>query len=411
MGDYNPTVPIGSTVANPAPAPASPTAVMQHIATKAVSGIVTFRDTKDDSVIWQLYVQGGQLNYATNVKGKAERLQCLLQRTQPDLAKLEFVDNQLEYVALCKGWQKQGLPVQGLRQLLGRLSLEALVQILSIAKATVEFNRTAKVEPVLIATAVNELPAPMLQMVSQWRRWRQHLPSLLTRLYVEPHNTEVFQSFWRQEFDRLEHKFLFNADRLPTVVRTLRQKLSVYRAAQVLDVQPQALTAWIQPFLEARLVSTFSFGQFEPLTVAPAPAATKPIAVEEIVLRPTIACIDDSKTIQRQVRGILEMSGYDVVSITEPVHALTSLVRHKPAVILMDVNMPDIDGYELCAMLRQSRLLKDVPIMMLTGREGIVDRMKARSLGVNYYLTKPFDPARLIEYVQKLVQTSSSQTP
>ena len=124
-------------------------------------------------------------------------------------------------------------------------------------------------------------------------------------------------------------------------------------------------------------------------------------------MRPLIACIDDSKTIQKQVRGILLLSGYEVLGITEPAQALTALVRQKPAAILMDVNMPDIDGYELCSMLRQSRQLREIPIIMLTGRDGILDRIRAKTLGVNFYLTKPFHPEHLVESIGKVLQNNS----
>jgi twitching motility two-component system response regulator PilG len=67
----------------------------------------------------------------------------------------------------------------------------------------------------------------------------------------------------------------------------------------------------------------------------------------------------------------------------------------------MDINMPDIDGYELCRMLRQSRQLKDVPIVMLTGRDGLIDRLRAQLVGANSYLTKPFAPEQLMQAVQK----------
>ena len=119
--------------------------------------------------------------------------------------------------------------------------------------------------------------------------------------------------------------------------------------------------------------------------------------------RPVVACIDDSKTVQRQVQMTLEIAGYQVLSFTEPDRALTALVRHKPAVILMDINMPKMDGYELCRRLRQARHLQDVPIVMLTGRDGFLDRLRAKLAGVTSYLTKPFEPAQLLSSIQTAI--------
>jgi twitching motility two-component system response regulator PilG len=69
----------------------------------------------------------------------------------------------------------------------------------------------------------------------------------------------------------------------------------------------------------------------------------------------------------------------------------------------MDINMPDLDGYELCRLLRQSSLLQSIPIVMLTGRDGIVDRLRARVAGATDYMTKPIHAQNLIELVNKLL--------
>jgi twitching motility two-component system response regulator PilG len=119
---------------------------------------------------------------------------------------------------------------------------------------------------------------------------------------------------------------------------------------------------------------------------------------------PTVACIDDSDSVQRNVKRVLETAGYQVVSLTEPARALTTLVRKKPVLILMDITMPEMNGYDLSRMLRQSASLKEVPIVMLTGRDGVVDRLRARMVGANDYITKPFNPHQLIQLVQQLTR-------
>ena len=121
--------------------------------------------------------------------------------------------------------------------------------------------------------------------------------------------------------------------------------------------------------------------------------------------RPVVACIDDSKTVQRNVKLILESAGYRVLELMEPARVLTMLVRDKPNLILMDISMPDIDGYELCRMLRLSSALKKVPIVMLTGRDGLVDRIRARMVGATNYITKPFQPEQLINTVSELINS------
>ncbi|RMF22855.1 MAG: response regulator [Cyanobacteria bacterium J083] len=101
----------------------------------------------------------------------------------------------------------------------------------------------------------------------------------------------------------------------------------------------------------------------------------------------------------------LEAVGYEVISITEPSTALKTLRYQQPILILMDINMPEIDGYELCSMLRRARKLEKVPIVMLTGRDGLIDRMRAKIAGANNYITKPCNPNKLLKLITNLTST------
>lgn len=74
-----------------------------------------------------------------------------------------------------------------------------------------------------------------------------------------------------------------------------------------------------------------------------------------------------------------------------------------PDVILLDINMPDMDGYTLCRLLRQCSALKEVPIIMLTGRDALLDKVRARLLGASEYLTKPFEPQALTDIIRQYV--------
>ena len=143
-------------------------------------------------------------------------------------------------------------------------------------------------------------------------------------------------------------------------------------------------------------------------TTVPAPSSKKSQSPwrgnKPIQSTPVVACVDDSKSVQLQVKKTLEMVGYRVLSIPEPTAALTALVRYKPSLILMDINMPELNGFELCEMLQRSRKLKNIPIVMLTSEEGIVNRLRAKWLGVTHYLKKPFEPQQLIEIVDRLVR-------
>ena len=175
----------------------------------------------------------------------------------------------------------------------------------------------------------------------------------------------------------------------------LEQKLSIYEICRQLTIETHVLSAWLSPLITNKILEVF-------------PAKIDPEITFQAPSGPLIACIDDSHTVQRQVKMVLEMSGFQVLGITDPTTCLTSLVRQKPALILMDITMPEIDGYELCTMLRQSRHMRNVPIVMFTGRDGLIDRMRAQLAGANDYVTKPVNADKLISKVQRLLQSSKN---
>ncbi|KAM3099013.1 response regulator [Phormidesmis sp. 146-35] len=117
--------------------------------------------------------------------------------------------------------------------------------------------------------------------------------------------------------------------------------------------------------------------------------------------RHTIACIDDSPTILQSINSFLEEEEFSVLMINDPVKALMQVVRSRPDLILLDVGMPNLDGYELCSLLRRHPNCKNTPIVMVTGNTGFIDRAKAKLVGASGYLTKPFTQTELLKMVFK----------
>jgi twitching motility two-component system response regulator PilG len=90
--------------------------------------------------------------------------------------------------------------------------------------------------------------------------------------------------------------------------------------------------------------------------------------------------------------------------INDPVKALMQIMRTKPDLILLDVGMPNLDGYELCSLLRRHPSFKQTPIIMVTGHTGFLDRAKAKLVGASGYLTKPFTQSELVNTVFKFLR-------
>jgi twitching motility two-component system response regulator PilG len=115
----------------------------------------------------------------------------------------------------------------------------------------------------------------------------------------------------------------------------------------------------------------------------------------------TIACIDDSPTVLSAIETFLDDKAFKVIRIENPVSALMTIIRNKPDLVLLDVTMPSLDGYELCSLLRRHPAFKHTPIIMVTGNRGFIDRAKAKLVGATGYLTKPFTQPDLLKIIFK----------
>ena len=129
----------------------------------------------------------------------------------------------------------------------------------------------------------------------------------------------------------------------------------------------------------------------------PPPAARSQVQV--VKDHYSIVCIDDSPTVLQAIHSFLDDTSFTVVMINDPVKALMQVVRSKPDLILLDVGMPNLDGYELCRLLRRHPTFKNTPIIMVTGHTRFLDRAKAKLVGSSGYLTKPFTQSDLLKIV------------
>ncbi|RFF28358.1 MULTISPECIES: Hpt domain-containing protein [unclassified Wenzhouxiangella] len=120
---------------------------------------------------------------------------------------------------------------------------------------------------------------------------------------------------------------------------------------------------------------------------------------EEIKRTPLVMVVDDSITMRRVTARVLEHRGLEVVTARDGLDAVESMFERVPDLILLDIEMPRMDGYELATHVRNDPRLKDVPMVMITSRSGEKHRQHAKQLGVDGYLTKPYQEGDLIEEV------------
>lgn len=115
--------------------------------------------------------------------------------------------------------------------------------------------------------------------------------------------------------------------------------------------------------------------------------------------RPLIACVDDSLMISHMMEQIISIAGYRFVAVNDPKQAVSTLTARKPDVIFLDVIMPEVSGYDLCAELRKHPEFTETPIIFLTSHTGIVDRIKAKMVGSSDFIKKTVDADELLQKV------------
>jgi len=116
-----------------------------------------------------------------------------------------------------------------------------------------------------------------------------------------------------------------------------------------------------------------------------------------------VMIIDDSKTIRRTAETLLKKSGCEVFSATDGFEALAKILEHRPSIIFVDIMMPRLDGYQTCALIKNNKMFKDTPVIMLSSKDGLFDRARGRIVGSERYLTKPFTKDELLSAITQYV--------
>jgi twitching motility two-component system response regulator PilG len=336
------------------------------------SGQLTVRDPRDCSIVWRVFFGDGKIHFATSAMGLQERTSYLLQRHQLDISLPTTEEPLAAYRYWCNMWQQGHLNLQTLRKLLSLASQEALVQLSAMPPAMLQFEAGLDLDPILLSVSCGDMLSPVQTRLEQW-------------MQLSPCISSPFQRLVARDSDRLQHSLqqqIRNSHVVQQLTGAIAQKGCLYDIARTLNIDVLALAATLQPAIRSGLLDTTAY---DPTTRA------RQLA---------IACIDDSRNVQAGVRGSLETVGYRVLELTTAAQAMAALTEDPPALILIDTDSPAINGYELCRVLRQLSLLKNIPFIMLTERDSMAERFKAKLVGFNDYLIKPCEAELLRQMVQ-----------
>lgn len=344
---------------------------------------------------WLVFLANGQLVYAGTTDNKLDRLRDHLHRygidqSLPDPSTTAAIAafNSLEYGTLWALLEQHLItPDQG-RIILGHMVHETLFDLLSLHHGAFVFQLSSALSPQLMTHTISDLVAGITQQIQTWHQLHPHLQSPdQCPVLLAP---EAFRaSVSSQVYQRM--------------ITWIDGKTSIRRIARYLNRDLLSVARSLVPAIQQGQISLV----YSPTeaALAPSPQRAGPDRL------PRIVCVDDSTTVRQAVERILDGQGYEATSLGNPLKALGLLFQLQPDLILCDITMPELDGYELCAMLRHSSAFRQTPIVMLTGKDGFLDRVKARMVGATDYLTKPFGPGELLALVEKYVGPGDLNRP
>ncbi|MDJ0703024.1 MAG: response regulator [Leptolyngbyaceae cyanobacterium MO_188.B28] len=345
---------------------------------------------------WLVFFLNGQIVYAGNTDGSLGRLYDYLHHfnlhTALDSTAVSAIAsfNSPEYGYLWTLLERHVLsPEQG-RSILQNMVRETLFDLLSLHQGSFVFKLGAALNPQLTTLEIGPLVTEITKQIQEWKQFNPHIQSP-QQCPIIPDLDSLRGNLPRNAFVRLSD-WMDGQTSIRQIARYLnRDILTVARA--------------ILPYVKHGLV------QFIHSFSSPVPIVPEEQERWQESKVPRIVCIDDGAVVRQTVEQILNDQGYEVTSIGNPLKALGLLFQLKPDLILCDIAMPELEGYELCAMLRQSTVFRRTPIVMLTGKDGFIDRVKAYMTGATDYLTKPFGANELLMLVEKYVGLGNPQRP
>ena len=176
----------------------------------------------------------------------------------------------------------------------------------------------------------------------------------------------------------------------PQVYQNLSQLLDGKQTLRDLSVRMKrdvvTVTRSLLPYIQLGLVQLCAVGDISPPVSTP---VAQKLFKNQTPHRITIACIDDSPSICQTMGSIVKEAGYNFVSEMDGLRAIAVLLSRKPDLIFLDLVMPNTNGYEICSQLRKLSFFKNTPIVILTGNDGIVDRVRAKMVGSTDFISKP----------------------
>jgi len=347
---------------------------------------------------WRLYFYSGRLIYATGGVHPVRRWYRAFKYTCPELFSIDWLiraqsDEMLWEVDLLN----QALNRNEISPAQSKIIIQSIVQEVMFTVLGEKFIRTQW-------NSGNQIPQKAVFLsVSQViyeaqklrQRWQESGLGFLQELISQfsPDLAPVLRSRPLSENTPLPSK---------GIMQLMKGQLTFWDLSLELQRSlPEVLRA-LSPLIRQGVVELREIADLPSPCPQPEPAAANLAAS-----KPLIACIDDNPVTIRAIAQILQPYGYEVLSILDPLKDIGTLLERKPDIILLDPDLVNTNGYEFCTLLRKSPVFQNTPILILTRQDGMIDRVRAKLAGASEFLSKPLEPALVVQVVQKHLKTET----
>ncbi len=359
------------------------------------SGQLVIKNPKGEQ--WFFYLYLGRLMYATGGSHPVRRwrrhialyvpeIAAHLSSLPLDLAKVKTNDFRLcwEYQLLCLWVEQQKISREQAARLIRSLIIEVLFDITQTMEVTCQLQPNKVLSTRLVLIDVDQI---ILEAQKQWQGWQE--AKIADR---SPNSAPLIR-----QPEQLRERTS------PQVYQTLNQLLDGHQTLRDLAVRMKrdvvTVTSSLLPYVQMGLVELIPIEDLSPPISVPQSSSSTSIL--DSASETLIACIDDSPLMCQTMEKILTEANYQFLGINDPLRAIAILLSRKPSLIFLDLVMPNANGYEICGQLRKLSFFRHTPIIILTGNDGIVDRVRAKMVGSTDFISKPVNADVVLNTIRK----------
>ncbi|OLP16309.1 hypothetical protein BST81_22195 [Leptolyngbya sp. 'hensonii'] len=344
---------------------------------------------------WHLYFYLGRLVYATGGHHRVRRWYRILKQhcpallTNKTLMNLEATEEPWEMhhlnYALRQGW----ITATQVKSMISSSVKEVVFAFVDQEAPKTEWRPGKFISQPSIFLSIEQVLQEARDLRDQWQKGGlKHLQDLLTL-------------FSPDMAPQLKHPERLKSQVSETAYQSLTKLMNGKQTLWDVSVHMQKPL----PVLIRSLLPLLHQGVIELKTVPDFPAPVlrnrQLTSPSSLTRKGLIACIDDSPVIGEVLDSMLAPLGYEVFTILNPLQGIATLLERKPDLIFLDLVMPNTNGYELCSFLRKTSTFQNTPIVILTGHDGVIDRVRAKLVGASEFLGKPPELAKVLQVLDK----------